>query len=208
MKTTARKWTGFLMVLLAALPITAATKSASLTEDERQRLADHVARTEKLFLGSVAGLSAEQLAFKPAPEKWSIAEVAEHLAVAEKFIRETTVETLKTAATAEQLEQGCVKEDQIEPLMLDRSQKFQAPEPVMPQSRWSSVAETLAAFRQERAATVKLVAEDVDLRAHCSEHPGFGNLDAYGWLYFLSSHTERHTLQIEEIKADPGFPRG
>ena len=39
-------------------------------------------------------------------------------------------------------------------------------------------------------------------------HPAFGNLDAIGRVCFLSGHAERHTLQIEEVKAAPGFPAG
>jgi hypothetical protein len=31
-------------------------------------------------------------------------------------------------------------------------------------------------------------------------------MDAYQWLLLLAAHTERHTAQIEEIKADPKFP--
>jgi hypothetical protein len=32
-------------------------------------------------------------------------------------------------------------------------------------------------------------------------------MDAYEWLIFMSAHTKRHTLQIEEVKADPKFPK-
>jgi hypothetical protein len=32
-------------------------------------------------------------------------------------------------------------------------------------------------------------------------------LDAYQWLLLLASHSERHTLQILEVKADPNFPK-
>ena len=46
-----------------------------------------------------------------------------------------------------------------------------------------------------------------DLRAFAGPHPAFEMLDAYDWLLFLSGHTERHTLQIQEVKADPGFPK-
>ncbi len=52
------------------------------------------------------------------------------------------------------------------------------------------------------------VSEDVIRQMVAGEHPAFGNLDAIGWVYFLSGHTERHTLQIEEVKAAPGFPAG
>ena len=38
--------------------------------------------------------------------------------------------------------------------------------------------------------------------------PGLGQpLDAYQWLLFISAHSERHTKQILEVKADPNFPQ-
>ncbi len=78
---------------------------------------------------------------------------------------------------------------------------------MQPAERWETFEETLKAFRIERRATLELVEDAEDLRSYVSEHPAFGPLDAFGWLIFLSSHVERHTAQIEEVKADPGFPQ-
>ena len=46
-----------------------------------------------------------------------------------------------------------------------------------------------------------------DLRDHFYSHPVFGPLDGYQWLLLLSAHSARHTEQIEEVKADPSFPK-
>ena len=46
-----------------------------------------------------------------------------------------------------------------------------------------------------------------DFRDHLGPHPVFGALDGYQWILLLSAHSERHTKQIEEVKADPGFPK-
>ena len=62
-------------------------------------------------------------------------------------------------------------------------------------------------FSKERVATLKLAQGDADMRAHAAQHPGFGMIDTYGWMLFLSGHTERHTLQIDEVKANPDFPK-
>jgi hypothetical protein len=35
----------------------------------------------------------------------------------------------------------------------------------------------------------------------------FGSVDVYQVFLMTSAHTARHTKQIEEIKADPGFPK-
>ncbi len=32
-------------------------------------------------------------------------------------------------------------------------------------------------------------------------------LDAYQWVLLISAHCERHMKQIEEVKADPNFPK-
>jgi len=33
-----------------------------------------------------------------------------------------------------------------------------------------------------------------------------GNMDVYQWFLMISSHSQRHILQIREIKAHPKFP--
>jgi hypothetical protein len=34
-----------------------------------------------------------------------------------------------------------------------------------------------------------------------------GNMDVYQWFLMISTHSQRHILQIREIKAAAGFPR-
>jgi hypothetical protein len=46
-----------------------------------------------------------------------------------------------------------------------------------------------------------------DLCDHFYTHPAFGVLDGYQRLLLLSSHSARHTEQIEEVKADRNFPK-
>jgi hypothetical protein len=176
-------------------------------DSDRRALLDHLERSRKLFVDSVAGLKPQQAAWKPAEDRWSIAEVAEHLAASEDFIRQAVSGLLAAEAGPEQLA-GAVQDDRVKSFIVDRSQKFQAPEPVQPAGRWPSLEATMAHFAESRAETIRLVRASGDLRAHAGEHPAFGNLDAVGWIYFLSGHTERHTLQIEEVKATPGFPAG
>jgi hypothetical protein len=32
-------------------------------------------------------------------------------------------------------------------------------------------------------------------------------LDAYEWVLFLTTHSERHLKQIQEVTSDPNFPK-
>ena len=43
--------------------------------------------------------------------------------------------------------------------------------------------------------------------AHAAESPLGKNLDPYQWLLFIAAHSERHTKQMLEVKADPNFPK-
>src|SRR5947209_6162535 len=67
-------------IFLAALALATAF-AAPLDQGERDRAMSHLHATRKMFLDSVAGLSDTQWNFKPAPERWSVAECAEHIAV-------------------------------------------------------------------------------------------------------------------------------
>ncbi|MGA8540262.1 MAG: DinB family protein, partial [Terriglobales bacterium] len=90
----------------------------------------------------------------------------------------------------------------------DRSHKAQAPEFLKPTNRWATREELTMAFEDSRKATMDYVrTTNDDLRDHFAPHPVFGTLDAYQWILLISAHSERHTKQIEEVKADPNFPK-
>ena len=45
------------------------------------------------------------------------------------------------------------------------------------------------------------------MRSHFRDHPALKTIDAYQMMLLLSAHSERHTLQINEVKADPSYPK-
>ncbi|HEV7764332.1 MAG TPA: DinB family protein [Thermoanaerobaculia bacterium] len=192
----------FALLLLVAVPAFAGDAAA-----DKEKLVQELERTRAKFLKSVEGLSEAQWNYKAAPERWSIAQCAEHIAAAESFIRGYVGQALTTPLAADQSKAELVKDELVQKMIVDRSKKFSAPEPLVPTSRFASPAETVATFEKERAETIKLAQSDADFRAHAAQHPGFGMLDTYGWLLFLSGHSERHTLQIEEVKASADFPK-
>ncbi|HYK02849.1 MAG TPA: DinB family protein [Thermoanaerobaculia bacterium] len=173
---------------------------------DREALIAQLERTRARFLASVEGLSEGQWNYKPSPERWSVAECAEHITAAESFIRKMVADSMKGELAADAA--GSTNQDQkILTFLVDRSTKFKAPEPLMPTNRFGTPAAAIAAYEKERAETIALASSDVDLRTHGAKHFALGDLDSYGWFLFLSAHSERHTLQIDEVKADPGFPK-
>jgi hypothetical protein len=181
-----------------------------LRQGERDFAMSSLHATRKFFLDSIAGLSPEQANFKPAPDRWSIAECAEHIALSETFIADRIKESLKGPQESEivRAEQARKKDQQIIAMVPDRSQRFPAPEPLQPKRKFSSLNQAADYFRQHRDTHISYVRTTTDdLRAHSSPHPALGKLDAYQWYLLISAHTERHTHQILEVKADPNFPK-
>jgi len=191
----------FLPVLMSAVAF-----GQTLTQADRDRGVQYLEQTRDGVAAAVKGLSEAQLKFKSAPDRWSVAETLEHIALAEDFIFQNVTEKIMKAPA------GAANRDtaKIDAFVLaaipDRSNKRQAPEPLKPTGRWTP-AETLDHFLQSRAKTIAYLQSTPDLRAHVVDSPLGQPLDAYEWLLFISAHSERHTKQILEVKADPNFPK-
>ena len=203
----------FLTVCLLACSVLAQTPQPAaatpLTPEERETALKLFQTTHDNFIKSISGLSQKQWTFKPSPDRWSIAEVAEHITVSETTIMGLIQHPLmQSPAAPEKREQVKGKDQLILTRMPDRSHKAQAPEMLRPSGRWATEADVHKAFDQARDANMNYVrTTNDDLRDHFFDHPAFGTLDGYQWLILLATHSARHTAQIEEVKADPNFPK-
>jgi uncharacterized damage-inducible protein DinB len=182
---------------------------ATLTSEERELALKNLQTTHDQFLQSIAGLSPTQSTFKPGPDRWSVAEVAEHIAVSESGIFGLVQKQIMTSPAApEKREQVKGKDEIILERVPDRSHKAQAPEFLRPTGRWATEADLTKAFEESRKATMDYVrTTNDDLRDHFFDHPVLGTMDAYQWILLISAHSARHTAQIEEVKSDPNFPK-
>lgn len=201
-----------LAVLLPTLVLAAQPAATAKPEPKDSKfLVNYLTQTQKDFLKSIDGLSEAQWKFKPAPDRWSVAEVAEHIALSEDMFGDNiTGKILKTpAATAEQKAKTQGLEEKILQGIPDRTNKFKAPEQLQPASKFASAKEAAKAFNARREAHIALAkgTPESELRSHVSGPSPLGDLDAYQWMLFMATHTKRHTAQIEEVKADPAFPK-
>ena len=192
-----------------AKPATAASASSTLTKEERDQAIAYLQETQKEFLASLDGVSEAQWKFKAAPDRWSIAECAEHIAVTEETIWKLVSEKMmKSPATPEKRAEVQGKDELILTKVPDRSRKAKAPEQLVPTGRFATRAELLKQFETTRAAEIAYLQDTKDdLRDHFEDHPAFKTLDAYQWVLLNGAHGKRHTAQILEVKADPGFPK-
>lgn len=186
----------------------AVSTASELSAQERAKLVQYLTSTRDQVLAESAKLSDEQWAFKPGPDRWSVGEVVEHLALAEAFLWDLQQKMIAApVATPEQLAATKGKDDMLLKVIPDRTKKATAPEPLQPGARLGGRAEVLAAFKERRGKTLDYAGKTTDdLRARVSDSP-LGPLDGYQWLLFVGAHTERHLGQIREVKADPQFPK-
>ncbi len=192
--------------LAAALP--AQLPAQSWTEDERGILLEVLHASAQDFMESIDGLSEEQWTFKQADDRWSIAEVAEHLALTEQFLGPMMIQQLSASQAGPTEREGRDEMDGTIPAALqDRSQRFQAPDPVQPKGTWATKAELVAAYQKAHETVTEFVkTTELDLRAHTAPHPAFGPLDGHQWVLFHTSHVWRHLDQIVEVKGVERYP--
>ena len=194
-------------VIMGALALAMAF-AEPLSQTDRDKAMSHFHATRKVFLDSVAGLSDAQWNFKPAPQRWSIAECAEHIAVSEDALFEMVKQVLRLPAEPAKKAMVRGKDEMILRTMPDRSVKAQAPEFLQPKRRWPDRQSLIAHFKESRDRNIAyLQTTDDDLRGHFLEHPVFKTMDAYQMMLLISAHCERHTLQIDEVKTAPNFPK-
>lgn len=173
-----------------------------MTNLERQRLAAHLEMTQSWLMDEVRGLSVAQLQFRPAPEAWSIMGVVDHLVVSEPVYWRDFQNAMK-APPSSQVRPGADAETLW--YGIDRSQRGQAVPAEMPKGKLRDLRAGLDAFSKLRAEMLRYArTTNDDLRSHVVERE---RCDAYQWLLLISSHAQRHILQIREIKADPKFPK-
>jgi uncharacterized damage-inducible protein DinB len=178
----------------------------TLTPADKEKAATYLTQTRDGVVAATKGLSEAQMKFKPAPDRWSVAETLEHIVLVEDFLlQNVTDKVMKSPPGA--ADRDTAKIDAMVLAMIpDRSHKAQAPPPVTPTGRWTS-ADTLDRFLKTRSQTIALLEFTPDLRAHASDSPLGQQLDAYEWVLFMAAHRQRHTKQILEVKADPNFPK-
>lgn len=196
----------------AALALAAAAQTPdTITKEERDFLTNYMRESQQKLFKEISVLSDAQMKFKPSANAWSVFEIVEHLAKGEDVIFKLVTDTILKAPAQPELkgEKGPrIKDLAIVMYMTNRAaNKLQAPEALQPAGKFASKTEIIASLEKLRARNIAYIeTTQEDLRGHFREN-GIGVIDSYQWLLVLAGHTERHTEQIAEVKAHPGFPK-
>jgi hypothetical protein len=195
------------LLSVAAIVIWVAISAQAQTQADKDRAIKYLETTKQGVLDATAGLSEAQWNFKSAPDRWSVAQVTEHIAAAEDLLRGMIVDKVMTSPVQPENADVKATDDAVLAMIPDRSHKAQAPEPLVPTNRFGSPQESLKHFIDSRQKTEDFLKQHDDLRTHAADSPLGKKLDAYEWVLFVAAHSERHTKQINEVKADPNFPK-
>ncbi|HEX8560390.1 MAG TPA: DinB family protein [Pyrinomonadaceae bacterium] len=173
---------------------------------------DDIDGSRERLLRSVEGLSGEQQRFRPAPDRWSAAQLCEHLASVEWSVVKLLSKLLGKAE-----ESGAARAEgaAFEPVSIAeyveriRDVRLEAPETVRPGDS-TPMADALEAMRGAREAlhALRPRIERADGHAVRFPHPAFGPLNLYQWLLFVGAHESRHLAQLEALKEAMGAPPG
>jgi hypothetical protein len=199
----------FTRTLFAMLLLTgaAAASAQEVTPAEKDRALQYLESTKKDVLEATKGLSEAQWNFRPAPDRWSVAQVMEHVAASEDFIRDNLLEEKVMVSPSGPPGRDVTKTDEaVVAVVPDRTRKAQAPEPLVPSNRFGSPDGSVKHFVESRATTEQFLKTTTGLRDHVMDGP-VGKMDGYEFVLFIAAHCERHTKQINEVKADPNFPK-
>ena len=198
-------------------PVTARlAESASeqkLTAQELDQARKFLEQTQNAVIGATKGLSEAQWRFKPSPDQWSIAENLDHIVIVLERVLGPILDQLADAPAPAHDRDS----QQIDKIVINqfpnRLQKFPAPEIVRPAEQIDP-CELLNRLAANYARLAECLVSRPGLRTHVApaaplkavSQGAFELMDGYQWILAAAAHTERHTKQMLEVMAEPGYP--
>ena len=152
------------------------------------------------LLASVSRIPASLRARRPAPERWSVAEVLEHLARVERGVAKLlTLRGQEETPAAVALGEAQLDATRIARLR-NRSERIEAPSRIQPEGAFGP-AEALQALADSRTALRAAIqaAHAAAFDGVTHSHPVLGVLTLRGWACFVAHHEARHAAQVDEI---------
>lgn len=154
---------------------------------------------------TIAGLPDEVTHARPDADRWSVAQLVEHIAIVNQGMGRICAKLLSKAEAAGRTSDGrvTISANFAEKATASVDQKLQAPEMVHP-GETPSVAEVLARLDASEKFFDELRAkfETIDGTDPKFPHPYFGDLSAQEWLVLAGGHEARHIGQIRRLATE------
>jgi hypothetical protein len=165
-------------------------------------LLDYLDAADADLRAAYDAVPAERRAARPAPDRWSPAEIVHHLALVERRV------TQRIAALVEQA-RALPPESDVSPVLptlgarrlVDRTRRIVAGEASTPHDTdadhvWDELGDARRALKDVVAS-----GDGVALGQVSAPHPALGEINGYDWVAFVGAHEMRHAEQIREMLA-------
>ena len=190
-----------ILIVWVASGLSRGEAAEPITSLERQRLVAHMEMTARWLDDEVTRLSPAQQSFRPSPNAWSILEGLDHLVV----VGPIYWKDLQNAKSITGGRVGLMNDVDVLWYGIDRTNREIALPTETPSRKLKDVPRAMELYRAQHAKLLQYVRDtNDDLRGRLV---GRQQCDAYQWALLISTHEQRHILQIREIKANPKFPR-
>ena len=159
-----------------------------------------------LLLSQMTGMSGDQLAFRPFPGHWNLAQIVQHLMLAEQsFLSHISEERYRTRKPRFHPSIGKV----LVWLYFKMELKVKVPvKKAIPDDTMSF--DQASVLWDEKRTVLKNYFGSLDQRGVRQKiffHPYMGRLDSAAFLRFLELHFDHHMKQVDRIKRAPHFPK-
>jgi|SRR5215203_1023673 len=178
----------------------------SWTEADRNYLINNLTRTRDSVIKETANLTEAQWNFKESPERWSIRQVTEHIAIWELLLMHEISRALGTSAHPEwqakpdSLYLGFILEEKPH-ISVEYTKPFTYTLPLGMNNGKNNVAWFLK-MRNESVDYLKTAKEDLRVFYLKETRPNVHQVYIY-----VFGHSERHLRQIRKIKSNPNYPK-
>jgi DinB family protein len=184
-----------------------------LSEQEVEQGRKFLRDTQNSVMGATKGLSEAQWKFKPAPDRWSMAEILDHVVVVQERVLGPVLDMLAAAPPPPAGQDREAVDAIVIHQLPTRLARFSAPEAVHP-AGGGAPEELLNRLRANYTRMTECLESRTGLRQHACPSPpikaitkgAIEVMDGYQWILAAAAHTERHVKQMLEVKADSGFP--
>ncbi len=197
--------------LWAAPTVHATATDPALTPEETEQLQGLIEESRAMYLGLLAGVSDAQWGFKPAEDRWSVGECAEHIVRS----NEALLAAAKQAMSGEPTDDWETKTQGKTALLLQVMPNRNpggaggatAPQEIRPTGELSR-QEIVDRFEELYVELTQMASTSDPYKSHTQEHPFpiFGTLSAYDWIIYVPLHTIRHSKQMIEVMETEGYP--
>lgn len=166
----------------------------------RARISDDLRASTAALLKELDDFPDSGFNMKPAADRWSAGEVAEHLVK-----METAILRLLTGPVSDTKRDPAEKIEQIEKEFLDFEKKFTAYGPIVPDATPKDKERTIQQLRDIRRQLAGTI-DRYELTETCTgfEHGLFGRLTRVEWVYFTIIHSRRHRKQLQDLRQATG----